>query len=385
MKTRSFVVRLVFLTLVGSLAALGQATGPAGGTSATSGSTSGTATRSPQESSDVGNIANANLSIDQGRTGDYLIGNIQIDGNPLIWEPVPVTILCDGKTRAQTYADGKGHFKFQSTPLEGTTPVNGKDVKLTALYVGCTVRASLAGYRSSSLVIANRSLVDNPDIGTVHLDRDEHASGTALSSTSASAPKNAVKDYEKAREDAMDQKPDKAQNDLKKAVQIYPQFAAAWYQLGKMQRQGSPQDARDSFAKAAAADPQYLPPYEQLAELDAMQGKWQDVAKNIDHALQLDASGSPQVWYYDALAKFNLNQRKEAEASAMKELAMDPNHVAPNTEQLLAVIEASRGDYSQALDHLRHCLTYLPAGPSADLVKQQIAQLEPRVQPTAKQ
>jgi hypothetical protein len=55
---------------------------------------------------------------------------------------------------------------------------------------------------------------------------------------------------------------------------------------------------------------------------------------------------------------------------------MDPSHVAPNTEQLLAVILASHGDYAGALTHLRSCLTYTPAGPNADLMKQQVAQLE---------
>ena len=67
------------------------------------------------------------------------------------------------------------------------------------------------------------------------------------------------------------------------------------------------------------------------------------------------------------------------EASATKALAMDPLHTAPNTEQLLAVILAGKGDYAGALQHLRNCLTYVPAGPNADLIKQQIAQLETAV------
>jgi hypothetical protein len=58
---------------------------------------------------------------------------------------------------------------------------------------------------------------------------------------------------------------------------------------------------------------------------------------------------------------------------------MDPLHTQPNTEQLLAVIQAARGDYTDALQHLRSCLTYIPAGPNADIIKQQIAQLEPLV------
>jgi hypothetical protein len=53
-----------------------------------------------------------------------------------------------------------------------------------------------------------------------------------------------------------------------------------------------------------------------------------------------------------------------------------------NTEQLLAVILARKADYTGALLHLNNCLSYLPPGPQADMVKQQIAQLEPKVTPS---
>jgi hypothetical protein len=48
------------------------------------------------------------------------------------------------------------------------------------------------------------------------------------------------------------------------------------------------------------------------------------------------------------------------------------------------VIQAGRGKYSDALGHLRNCLTYLAPGPEADLVKKQVAQLEKVVPPAAK-
>jgi regulator of sirC expression with transglutaminase-like and TPR domain len=68
-----------------------------------------------------------------------------------------------------------------------------------------------------------------------------------------------------------------------------------------------------------------------------------------------------------------------AEASALKALSMDPQHTQPNTEQLLAVILADKRDFAGALAHLRNALTYLPSGPNADLVKQQVTQLEKMV------
>jgi hypothetical protein len=45
---------------------------------------------------------------------------------------------------------------------------------------------------------------------------------------------------------------------------------------------------------------------------------------------------------------------------------------------------AGRGEYAGALEHLRHCLTYMSPGPNVNVVKQQIAQLEKVVPPPAK-
>jgi hypothetical protein len=84
------------------------------------------------------------------------------------------------------------------------------------------------------------------------------------------------------------------------------------------------------------------------------------------------------------VGNFNLGHARAAEKAAETSLSMDPSHVAPNTEQLLAVMLAARGAYKEALDPLRRCLTYTPPGLNADLMKQQVAQLEKIVPPTAK-
>ena len=132
-----------------------------------------------------------------------------------------------------------------------------------------------------------------------------------------------------------------------------------------------------------AADPKFVLPYEQLAALAVKAEEWQEAADNTTQALQLDPAGyTSDCWYYDALAKFQLGKTEEAAASATKSLAIDPRHSVLNTEQLLAVILARKGEYAGAVLHLNNCLSYLPPGPLSDLVKQQIAQLEPKVTPT---
>ena len=130
--------------------------------------------------------------------------------------------------------------------------------------------------------------------------------------------------------------------------------------------------------RAVAADPKFVSPYEQLAALSVQRQEWQDVLDVTNRVLQLEPLGTLRIWYYNALANVQLDKMDVAEASAIKSLAMDPSHTVPNTEQLLAVVLARKADYPAALAHLRNCLNYTPSGPGADLLKEQIAQLEQR-------
>jgi len=340
--------------------------------------------KTPEASSDVGKSAKWDSLSHQGKTGDFLLGKVTVAGGGLPWDPVPVTVTCDGKISYTTNATPKGDFEIAPVETSASTlGTEGAKAKPAARFVGCTVEAALPGFTSSVLTIANRNILDDADIGTVKLSREDGAGGAAVSNTTASAPKEATKAFEKARSEWLDQKPDRAQRDLQKAVQLYPQFAEAWYQLGKIQETSSPQDAATSFSKAVAADPKFILPYEHLAVFASQAGKWQEVADDTAHELELSPRGSPQIWYAHALGNYKLNKKDVAEASALKALSMDPMHTQPNVEQLLAVILADKQDFAGALAHLRNCLTYLPSGPTADLVKQQVAQLE-KIVPAAK-
>ena len=382
MVLRLFATGFAGITL--TVAAFAQAGGGGGGSAASSAAASGN--HNAEMSSGTGKYANFDQELSHQHGGMYFAGKVAVEGGTLPWDPIPVIVDCNGAVKYTTQADAKGGFTIDnggriSTASE-VSPQVGAKPQSASQFVGCQVKASLAGFRSSVLTIANGTIMDNPDIGTITLHLDEHASGFGVSPTTTSAPPDALKKFDKARSESISNNPGGAQHDLEKAVQIDPKFAEAWYQLGKLQQKSKPEDALASFEKAVAADPQFVPPYEPIAELAAAQKKWQEVVDATDHYLKLDPAGTAQIWYYSAVGNFNLGKRDVAEESAKKALTMDPRHVqAPNTEQLLAVIQASQGQLTEALDHLRNCLTYTPAGPNADLMKQQIAQLEKAIGP----
>lgn len=315
----------------------------------------------------------------QTRAGGTLLGKLAVEGESLPWEPLLVTVSCAGKVVYTTQTDAKGNFAIGSVTLPGALGVQGDSKRqMETHFEGCLVQGVIPGFRSTSVTITQRNLRDDPEIGTIMISREGRDSVTTVSRTTQSVPANAIKFFEKARAERLQGNSDGAVRELKKAVETEPNFAEAWLQLGKLQVASDPQAAHDSFAKALAADPQFVLPYEQLAALAAQSGKWREVLDNTNHMAQLYPEGTPESWYLNAMANYQLGKPSTAEASANKSLALDPKHSVLNTEQLLAVILARKGDFAGALVHLRSSLQYVPPGPNSDLLKQQIAQLERR-------
>jgi hypothetical protein len=314
-----------------------------------------------------------------GRAGDYLSGNVTLAGGGLPWEPIPVWVICDGKVRYTTNTDPKGNFRIAPVKRSGSTTIKSDSKLFASQFVGCAVEAALPGFISSTLAIAKNNVLDSPDVGTIALRREGGALDAALSSTSASAPRDATQWFEKARREWLANKANLARRDLQKAVEVYPQFAEAWYQLGKIQEALDSPEAWSSFSKAASADSKFALPYEHLAFMAAQVSMWQELVDATNRELELNPRGTLDIWYYNALGNYHLRKMDAAEASAVKSLSMDPLHVQSNTEQLLGITLAQKQDFAGALQHLRNCLTYLQPGPNLDVVKQQIAEIETAV------
>lgn len=312
----------------------------------------------------------------KGLAGAYLSGDVSVTGGNLPWAPIRITVTCNGKTSFTTTTDANGGFVIVQKELFDSKHILGTQKSFVGQFIGCTVTAALPGFQSTQLTIANRDLLNSPNIGSIKLTPEEGPSGSAVSTTTAAAPKDALKSFHKAREEWLNDKPDRARRELQKAVEIYPQFAEAWYQLGSLQAVSKSPEAFNSFSKATAADPKYVLPYEHMAALSAAAGKWQSVVDETNHALELNPRGNLDVWFYHALGNYQLKNLDIAQASATKSLSMDPLHVQLATEQLLAVILSAKHDQRGALEHLRNCLTYFPPGANLELVKRQIAEIE---------
>jgi tetratricopeptide (TPR) repeat protein len=306
-------------------------------------------------------------------------------------EPVMMVMVCNGRPRPQGYTDSKGRFNIalgqnqtvfadasmDSTDMRGimnpgpTRGISERDL------VGCEFRAELAGHQSDIVQLAGRRVMDNPEVGVIVLRRMSNVQGFTFSLTTANAPKEAKKAYEKALSLAKKQKAAEAEPHLRKAVEIYPKFAAAWFELGNaLEAQKKTEEAKSAYEKSVEADPKFIGPHLSLLQLSLNSRDWEQIAARSETVLRLNPFSYPQVWFIHGAAAFNLGRRDDAEKSAREAIKLDPNHRNPRAYNLLAQILADKGDYAGALDNMKGYLSFAPNAPDTDAVKKQIQELE---------
>jgi hypothetical protein len=256
-----------------------------------------------------------NPSIDLNR-GIFLSGRVTMDDGTPPPEPVRIERVCaGGAPRAEAYTDSKGRFSFQlgqstgitqdasfedfgspgqqqgarmpqSNGRAGQDPAIGQRVPRQQDLMGCEIRAALPGFRSDVVNLAGRRMLDNPEVGTIVLRRLANVEGTTISATTLQAPKDARKAYEKALEASRKGKIDDAQKNLEKAVTVYPQFAAAWSELGAIhEKNNQVAEARKCYTQSISSDPKLLTPYLHLAQLSAVEKNWQEVDETTDRLI----------------------------------------------------------------------------------------------------
>ena len=84
----------------------------------------------------------------------------------------------------------------------------------------------------------------------------------------------------------------------------------------------------------------------------------------------------PQLYFYYAVANFNLKHMDVAETSARRATELDSAHEIPRAELLLGSVLVAKGDRAGALQHFRKYLEIVPKAHDAEQVKRAIAQLE---------
>jgi tetratricopeptide (TPR) repeat protein len=320
----------------------------------------------------------------------FLTGKVTLQDGSKPDQPVKIERVCLGRPHPEGYTDTHGSFSIRlgqemgvmadasetqsRSTVSATNPGGGmRDSQLT----NCELRAVLAGYQSESVMLAMHKYMDNPDIGTIVLRRLGTVEGLTLSATSALAPKEAQKSYERGMNAMKRPKLEEAEKEFQRAVEAYPKYAAAWYELGRvLERRNQIEEAKTAYAQSIAADSKYLRPYEQLYVIAFHEKKWQEVADSTERVLRLDPYDYPAAYYYNAVANLQLHHLVPAEKSARQSVALDKQNENPQGRYILGLILAQKKDFAGAAQSLREYLKAAPDAKDSDLVRKQLLQMD---------
>jgi tetratricopeptide (TPR) repeat protein len=327
----------------------------------------------------------------------FLSGRVMLDDGAPPDRDIRIERVCGGMSRIEGRTDSKGRFSFQlgqnsASEMDasessmggfgrgmptGSMGSSGLGDRGTANLWNCELRASYPGYRSDVVQLGGRRALDSPDVGTIVLHHLGNVQGTTISLTTALAPKDARKEYEKGLQLSQRGKFDEAMSRFSHATELYPKYAIAWYALGQLQqKQGHGTEARGSYEKALAADSRYVSPLNQMSLLAAQEGKWDEAAKFSKQAISLNPVEFPSAFWYNALANYNLKRPEDASKSTKDLLKLDTRHNYPEAENLMAQLLLESGNYSEAATHLRSYLTLVPNAKNADVLKQMLLKID---------
>jgi len=329
----------------------------------------------------------------------YVTGKVVLeDGTPLP-NGVRVEMVYNGQVRRQDYTRLDGSFTFDlgsgsnSSNMADASIGSGDDPFSSRSQArfgggagmmgrvdlsGWEVRAVLPGYQSDVVVLQNRSALDNPDIGLVVLRPIGHVKATTVSLVSMKAPKKAKEAFEKAFKAVNKDKPDtdKAAKELQKAVEIYPEFAAAWDLLGQIKmEQKDVAGAKEAFQKAMAADADFISPYLALADIDIQEKKWSEAADLTTRLLELNPY-VPRGQFLHAVAHYQLGKLDVAEESIRKLQSSNEGKNYTISHYVLGAILATKGNLPAAAGEFQLFLQKSPEHKYAVQVREQLSQWE---------
>jgi tetratricopeptide (TPR) repeat protein len=328
----------------------------------------------------------------------FISGKVLLDSGTPPPESVTIERVCNGSPRAEAYTDSKGRFSFQlgqnngmmqdasmgSTGMGGLGSAGkqnggfGQNTGVSERELNnCEIRASLAGYRSDMVPLTGHRSMDNPDLGTIVLHHMGNVEGVTVSASSLNAPKDAKKAFEKGSDLLKKKKIADGRKELERAVEIYPDYAAAWYELGQAKElQSDTEGAQAAYLKALTVDAKFLNPYRPLVGIYVKQQKWQEAADASGKLIKLDPVDYPEAHYYNAVSNYFLKNFDVAEKSIRDLQKLDTQNRMTKSSKLLSAILVEKQDYAGAAEQIKKYLSFLPLGEEDEGAKKQLIELE---------
>lgn len=330
---------------------------------------------------------------DQFSSPVFLTGRIMTELNRPPDDQVTVELSCGMKVIQVIHTDLGGYFTFTiggtnsafqsnmdfSASNEGPSPMSrsiSRPMGQTANPLsGCELRIAHAGYMPITATVPINTDMNRVEMGLIRLQRIGGDKGGVVSVTSMMVPREAAREYDSAVKSLKDGKLAVALPHLEKAVEIYPRYAEAWNELGRVRLTGKDRArAREAFNMAVSADAEFSVPYINLASMHVQDKQWKEAAEAAGKAIMID-NLNPMSAFLFAIATYNLSDLESAEKSALHANQLGEGKL-PHVHSLLAEIYMTREDFGRAAQHARSYLQLAPNGPFAARMREGLSQME---------
>jgi hypothetical protein len=335
----------------------------------------------------------------------FLTGNVAADDGSRLPSNVMVERVCNARVRQQVYAAPGGDFSMQlgsaiDSTLDasadgGSQPASPGKYSETGIpreqLSNCELRALAPGFRSPEIsLVALDSSAKDVRVGTIVMHKSTKVEGTTIDAAAYKAPKDALTAYQKGLDAQKKGKLASARRYFEKAVEVYPAYARAWFQLGSvLEKEKQKEAARTAYTRATTEDAGYLPPYLSLAVMASAAENWTEVIRSTNfilaldpfkdltgYTVELDAFTFAEAYFYNALANYRVKNFGEAERNALKAERLLGS--IPDLHLLLGEIFARKKDYPAAIAELQTYLELVPHADNVEQVRERQAELRKR-------
>jgi tetratricopeptide (TPR) repeat protein len=319
----------------------------------------------------------------QGRRAQFVFPSPR---SLLLW--IALIILCATPLRAQKTGSGGGSVPRGSggtgTGTRGTPGPGGPIYPYPPAQPGTQPDNSEIMFPTSEPFPKQPNVV-NEDDACLPWDLSD-ARNSSVSAIRLGVPGKARSQFQKACDAFKKIDLAKAEEHLRDAIDMYPNYPAAWVLLGQvMLGQQKMDEAHDACSKPIKVDPTYLAPYLCLAGLLSREKNWSDLQTWTDRFRGLSLNGDLYASYYRGLALFHLHNYADAQKNVTQAISLDSTHRQPNLFFLLAQIYGEQGNVPGASAQIQQFVKYTPSKQDKDLAKQYLSELQSRQNQRAQQ
>ncbi len=198
-----------------------------------------------------------------------------------------------------------------------------------------------------------------------------------VSVTRLAVPGKAGDEFQKACGKLRDHNFAAAEDHARRAVEIYPDYAAAWVVLGQaLTAENKDNEAAQACKQAMKVDPTYVAPYICLAQFAERTNHWDDVYTFSDHARSLDPANDPYVYFYKTMADIHSKRYAQAELDGRIAERLDNRNQIPKLHLLLAEVYRATDDNRAEAIELQRFLELSPHDSEWETARSTLAEIQ---------